>query len=277
MTIRELLREGEADLHSAGIEESATDAWILLSERLGMDRTAYLLDGDREALPEEIEGYREWIARRAAHTPAQYLTGLAPFMGLEFAVSPAVLIPRFDTEILVEEALKEIDDRSEVLDLCTGSGCIGISLAHYAQAKVTASDISAEALSVARDNAARLGASVEFIQSDMFAAINGTYDLIVSNPPYIPPRVIDTLLPEVREKEPYAALDGGEDGLDFYRILAKESPRYLKAGGRLMVEIGSDQAESVSALLKENFEEIRVVKDLAGLPRVVCAGRINHV
>lgn len=218
------------------------------------------------------EKYMELIDKRATHVPLQYITGHQEFMGLDFMVSPAVLIPRQDTEILVEEVEKVCAGKS-VLDMCTGSGCIIISLKKRGQIKsAAAADISEEALAVAKINAAKNEADISFIHSNMFTHIEEKYDIIVSNPPYIETEVIKGLMPEVRDFEPLGALDGDEDGLKFYRILAKESKNHLTQNGMLFLEIGCEQAKDVSELLAENgFENIRVVKDYAGLDRVVTA------
>lgn len=206
----------------------------------------------------------------------QHLTGVQEFMGYEFAVNEHVLVPRQDTEILVEEAEKRLllmkkENPVKVLDMCTGSGCIPISLKlRNPQIVIEGADISEEALKVAEKNAKKLGVSGKWIQTDMFENITGTFDMITSNPPYIPTKVIEELEAEVRLHDPYEALDGKEDGLYFYRIIVKESRQYLKRGGWLIFEIGSDQAEAVKTLLQEaGYENIEVKKDLAGLDRVV--------
>ena len=274
MTIKTLLTEAVQALTSAGIEEASNDARLLFEEAFGMDRASYFLHVNDEADKDKEKIFLDYIQRRAARQPLQYITGKAYFMGLEFSVDENVLIPRFDTEILVENALKNTDKAMHVLDMCTGSGCIAISMALLKGAKCTAVDYSSGALAVARKNAVSLNADVEFIQSDMFDGVYGLYDVILSNPPYIRTDVIDGLEPEVKVCEPMMALDGGADGLYFYRILAKKSPSYLKANGLLMMEIGFDQAEDVSGLLEENqFTDIRVIRDLAGLERVVCGRR----
>ena len=201
-------------------------------------------------------------------------------MGLEFDVNEHVLIPRQDTEILVEEALRELRDGMDILDMCTGSGCILISLLRYSNdCTGLGVDISEEALAVAEGNARKLLApdcQARFIKSDLFGEVDGMYDMIVSNPPYIPSGVIDSLMPEVREHEPLGALDGREDGLWFYRRITGECRKYLKPGGMLFYEIGYDQGASVSEILSgEGFGEIQVTKDYAGLDRVV-SGILRH-
>lgn len=262
-------------LLEAGIEEAALDARLLLEQVCGTDRNTLLVHGDREVSERERQAYEAAVARRSQRIPLQQITGCQNFMGLNFTVNEHVLVPRQDTEILVEEVLRELQDGMKVLDLCTGSGCILISLLHYSNwCQGVGTDISPQALEIARQNGeALLGKEKQytFLESDLFARVEGRYDVIVSNPPYIRRAVIDTLMPEVREHEPRQALDGGEDGLDFYRRIAAESPAYLSGGGRLYLEIGCDQGDAVQRLLLERgFREVNVVQDYAGLDRVVC-------
>lgn len=262
-------------LLEAGIEEAALDARLLLEYICGTDRNTLLVHGDREVSELEQQRYEADIARRSRHIPLQQITGSQEFMGLSFQVNEHVLVPRQDTEILVEEVLREQQDGMRVLDLCTGSGCILISLLHYSNyCQGVGTDISREALAVAGHNgAALLGAGKEytFLESDLFEKVEGRYDIIVSNPPYIRREEIDTLMPEVRDYEPRQALDGGEDGLDFYRRIVAESPAYLNGGGRLYLEIGCDQGDAVQELLlQQGFREVNVVQDYGGLDRVVC-------
>lgn len=282
MTYRQILQEATKKLRKAGIEEADNDAWFLMSNAFRLSRTDYFMkSGDECTDAAGFESFNRMVDRRSDREPLQYITGTAYFMGYEFKVTPAVLIPRFDTEILVGEALKYAGPDIKVLDMCTGSGCIAISFAlecnkaGYGGVTVNASDISSEALSVAADNAMRTGADINYIKSDMFDGVDGVYDMILSNPPYIPTKDIKELEPEVRISEPHTALDGHEDGLYFYRILADKSAAHLKPGGRLIMEIGYDQAEDVSSLLEQNkFAEIKVIKDLAGHDRVVCGRRM---
>lgn len=281
MTYGKIYESGRDALTAAAIEEAGTDARLLLEFVCGTDRNTLLAHGDREVTAEQEKAYRELLEKRSAHIPLQYLTGVQNFMGLDFAVNRHVLIPRQDTEILAEEAMKELHDGMEVLDLCTGTGCILISLLYYSNnCRGVGADISEEALKIAEDNAGRLLGSrtvrgdserqVSFVRSDLFENVDGQFDMIVSNPPYIQSEIIDTLMPEVREHEPRQALDGGRDGLLFYRRILAEVPRYLRRGGTLFFEIGFDQGESVSHLMeKSGFTEIRVVKDYGGLDRVV--------
>ena len=218
----------------------------------------------------------EAVEHRCTHYPLQYILGTTGFMGLEFMVNEAVLIPRQDTECLVELAVKKIRQTlreqasCQVLDICTGSGCIGISVKLLCpEAEVTLSDVSEGALDVAKKNAWNLGASVRTIESDLFENIQGSYDYILSNPPYIPSRVIEGLMPEVREFEPRIALDGTEDGLYFYRAIAEDAVGYLRPGGWLIFEIGQEQGEDLLSILREQgFENTEIKKDLAGLDRI---------
>lgn len=282
MTYRQILQEAIRKLQKAEIEEADNDAWILMSEAFNISRTDYFMkSGDECTDNARTELFDSMIERRVRREPLQYITGHAYFMGYEFRVTPDVLIPRFDTEILVEKSLEYASDGMKVLDMCTGSGCIAVSYAlqcrerGYDNVAANAVDISSAALSVAADNAMRAGVDINYIRSDMFTGVSGMYDMILSNPPYIPTRDIEELEPEVRTSEPVGALDGHEDGLFFYRILAAESPSHLKAGGRLIMEIGYNQADNVCSLLEQNkFADIEVIKDLAGHDRVVCGRRI---
>ena len=271
MTLSGLLREGRERLKSAGIPEWDLDAWYLLEYAADCTRNEYFLYPEKEVSPSGEQLYRALIRKRSAHIPLQYLTGRQEFMGFSFVVNEKVLIPRQDTEILVEEALRTLDAGMRVLDVCTGSGCILLSLMRLcAGLEGTGTDLSEEALQVAGENARRLGARVSFVQGDLFEPVSGKYDCIVSNPPYIASREVDALMEEVRGHEPRMALDGGEDGLYFYRKIAVQSPKYLKDRGRILREIGCDQGEAVAGLLAPAFDEVRIVQDLAGLDRVVC-------
>jgi release factor glutamine methyltransferase len=210
------------------------------------------------------------IEKRSIHIPLQHLTGYQEFMGLSFCVNGDVLIPRQDTEILVEEACHYLKPGMRLLDMCTGSGCILLSLlALHPGISGVGADLSARALAVAEKNRNYLGVCAELIESDLFERIEGTFDMIVSNPPYIPTKEIETLMEEVREHEPCMALDGREDGLYFYKKITKQCPACLNPGGMLFFEIGYNQAEAVCALMEENFSGVTVVNDLTGLNRVV--------
>lgn len=277
MTYEELYREGAKALQDAGIGEYSLDARLLLEMVCGTERNDLLVHGDRPVEEKQISTYRSLIQQRSERIPLQHLTGVQNFMGLDFKVNEHVLIPRQDTEILVEEILKNLHDGMRILDLCTGSGCILTSLLHYSNdCEGVGIDLSADALEVAKDNAKCLLQEdkyiekVSFFESDLFSEVEGKFDRIVSNPPYISKADCETLMPEVKDHEPYMALCGGEDGLDFYRKIIDESPDYLWGNGMLYFEIGYDQGESVSALMREKgFREIEVVKDYAGLDRVV--------
>lgn len=303
MNLYEAFKYGEEYLTQHAIEDASVDAWLLLEYVTGVNRTSYLVGRQAPLNDEAFERYRLLLDKRGSHIPLQHLTGEQEFMGFSFLVNEHVLIPRQDTETLVEEALKYLRPGMKVLDLCTGSGCIAISLMKLSREYMTkhlvktsdalselyaendcddspmlcldASDISAEALEIARSNAKRLDAKVRFIQSDLFEGLDGSYDVIVSNPPYIRTAVIEWLSEEVRLHEPYMALDGREDGLHFYHRIVNESRTHLSPGGVLLFEIGYDQGESVSQLLADaGFTKICVLKDLAGLDRVV-RGRIG--
>jgi release factor glutamine methyltransferase len=292
MTYKALYEVGKEILRGADLPEADLDARLLLEFVCGTNRNTLLVHGDREVSAAEEEQYRAHLKRRAAHTPLQHITGTQDFMGLTFEVNEHVLIPRQDTEILVEEALQELHEGMHVLDMCTGSGCILISLLHYTNnCTGVGVDISADALRVAKKNAQKLlGADavaedvarldkdlywdsderIAFVQSDLFDAVEGRFDMLVSNPPYIRSQVVETLMPEVKDHEPRLALDGSEDGLFFYREITKKARKALKSGGTLFFEIGYDQGEAVSRLLEENgYLEVRVIKDYAGLDRVV--------
>ncbi len=271
MIYREAMKLGENILHMADVTDARTDAWLLLEQVCRIDRSFYYLHMEEDLAEEQLSEYKIALKKRAEHVPLQYIIGETEFMGLKFKVNSNVLIPRQDTETLVEEALKVVAPGMHVLDLCTGSGCIIVSILHNVpQAEGTATDISKQALLVAKENAKQNGVQVNFERSDLFDAVTGVFDVIVSNPPYIPSGEVPKLMPEVRSFEPMEALDGREDGLYFYRKIVASCPEYLKPGGRILFEIGYDQGRAVSGLLEEaGFQEIRIVKDLAGNDRVV--------
>lgn len=275
MNYRQVYELGKSRLEEADVAEAALDARILLEHVCGTSRNDLLVHGDREVAEDQIDQYIECISRRQSREPLQHITGVQDFMGLEFAVNEHVLIPRQDTEILVEEVMKDEFDGSRILDMCTGSGCILISLLHYSNwCKGVGVDISSAALAVAKENANKLLPEEKrpvFVESNLFEAVEGTFDIIVSNPPYIRTKVIETLMPEVKDFEPMQALDGYEDGLYFYRRIVEEAGGYLNKDGRLYFEIGHDQGIEVSELMKSaGYEQVRVIKDYAGLDRVVC-------
>lgn len=287
MTYQDAYKWGVAALAQAGVEEAMLDARLLLEDVCHTNRNDLLVHGDRIVEEEQLAKYREYIGKRGQRIPLQHITGVQEFMGLTFAVNEHVLIPRQDTEVLVEEVLRNAHEGMRILDMCTGSGCILISLLHYTNNTMGVGvDISENALDVAKGNTKRLLADrvemedvfaeegkanrVEFVHSDLFANVQGKFDIIVSNPPYIRTDVIETLMPEVRMHEPMQALDGYADGLYFYRKIVEESKEYLVSSGMLYFEIGHDQAQEVSALMEcAGYGDINVVKDLAGLDRVV--------
>lgn len=290
-TYKDVYETGKVGLEQVGIDEAALDARLLLEFVCGTNRNTLLVHGDREVSAEEYDRYRELIGKRAAHVPLQHLTGEQGFMGLTFAVNKDVLVPRQDTEVLVEEVMKNLHDGMRILDMCTGSGCILLSLLHYSNdCTGIGVDLSESALAVARENYERLRRErpemdALFLQGDLFRALvsrgNETdgceeacqgekFDIVVSNPPYIETDEILALMPEVRDHEPVAALDGGADGLAFYRRIAWDAGAYLNGGGMLFFEIGCEQAKSVQEIMEQaGFREIQVVKDFAGLDRVV--------
>ena len=270
MTYRECYEKGCLALQTAGIEEATLDARLLLEAVCGTNRNDLLVHGEQSVTPEAEEKYLGWIGQRAEHIPLQQLTGEQDFMGLTFAVNEHVLIPRQDTECLVERVLPYVDGK-RVLDVCTGSGCIAIAIAKLGKPFIVHGvDISEEALAVARQNATELNASVELFAGDLMTKMDGQYDVIVSNPPYIPPSVIEGLMPEVRLHEPMLALDGGQDGLEFYRRIAGQAVTRLAPNGRLFLEIGCEQAAAVAEILqKQGYREVQVFQDLAGKDRIV--------
>lgn len=305
MTYRECYEKGCRILNEAGIEEAVLDARLLLESVCGTNRNDLLVHGEQPVAVDAEEKYMDWIGKRAGHIPLQQLTGEQDFMGLTFTVNEHVLIPRQDTEILVEEVLKELHDGMRVLDMCTGSGCILISLLHYSNGcEGLGVDLSAEALKVAKRNAQRIlgenfsetkdcgvktfetesddaetaintaenetAGRARFLQSDLFENVEGKFEIIVSNPPYIASAEVDKLMPEVRDHEPRMALDGTADGLEFYRRIIEEAGQHLVSSGMLFFEIGYDQGQAVSELMRQHgYREVQVVQDYAGLDRVV--------
>ena len=276
MTYRECYEQGCRTLQAAGIEEATLDARLLLEAVCGTDRNDLLVHGEQPVMPQAEEKYLHWIRQRTEHIPLQQLTGEQDFMGLTFSVNEHVLIPRQDTEILVEEVLKELHDRMRILDMCTGSGCILLSLLHYSNdCEGLGVDLSAEALEVAGRNVLKVltpekAEHAHFLQSDLFEKVEGKFEIIVSNPPYIASAEVEKLMPEVRDHEPRMALDGTEDGLHFYRRIIKEAGKHLVNSGMLFFEIGYDQGQAVSELMRAGgYREVQVVQDYAGLDRVV--------
>lgn len=289
MKTRILVKEGEYQLSKAFCMDSKIDAEELYCYLTGIDKVGLFLRAQEEVDPETEKKYMELIRRRAERIPLQHITGVQEFMGYTFKVSPDVLIPRQDTETLVTEAARTIQNTPrekltffeklrgqkewDVLDLCCGSGAIGISMAKICNnIKVTGTDISEAAIAIAEENAANLRAKVKFLKGDMFAPVNDRkFDMIVSNPPYIKTNMISILQEEVKKHEPLKALDGGRDGLDFYRTIVSEADKHLKHGGFLMLEIGHDQGEDLRKMLKDSqkFTPAEVIRDLPGKDRVV--------
>ena len=279
-TYRELYEEGRRILEQAGLPDAALDARFLLEEVCGTNLQTLLVFPEKKVTEEEVNQYRAFIQRRKDREPTAMILGEWDFMGLTFRLNKSTLIPEQDTEVLVETALEELKRRGlgeaplRILDLCTGSGCILLSLLHELRnAGGLGTDLSEEALEAARENAVRLGLEerAAFRQGDLWEPVGDErFDLIVSNPPYVPTDVIPTLEPEVRCGEPYAALDGGEDGLVFYRRIMEEAAGHLKPSGIIIVESGFDEAAQISALMQDQkLRGIRTVKDYGGLDRVV--------
>lgn len=283
-TFEALLKEGTELLEKSGNQEARLDAWLLLEYTIEKNRAWYYAHMDDAAEEKEAERYLMLCGQRATHIPLQHLTHQAFFMGYEFYVDEHVLIPRQDTEVLVEEALRCLEglETPKILDMCTGSGCILLSiLAEKKKSTGTGIDISPEALAVARYNAERLELTEQavFAESDLFTGKYfqerdgkeyGKYDILISNPPYIPTSEIQGLMEEVRLHDPGLALDGREDGLYFYRAITAQAKTYLKPGGWLLYEIGSSQGTDVSEMMRASgFQKVAVKQDLAGLDRVV--------
>lgn len=289
MKTRILVKEGEYRLSKAFCMDPKIDAQELYCFLTGMDKVNLFLKAEEEVDAETEKKYMELIAKRAERIPLQHITGVQEFMGYTFKVNPNVLIPRQDTETLVSEAAKTIQNTPReklsfmeklrggkewnVLDLCCGSGAVGISLAKICgNIKVTASDVSQEAIDTAEENAKALRAKVKFLRGNMFEPHGGKkFDMIVSNPPYIKTNMISILQDEVKLHEPMKALDGGRDGLDFYRVIVEKAADHLKTGGFLIMEIGHDQGEDLRKMLKDSgkYTPAEVIKDLPGRDRVV--------
>lgn len=303
MKVRELIAGAEQKLMDAGIEDYKNDAWLLFEHIFQINRGKYfmIMNDDVDKLPQQLKEYEDAVSLRSTRIPLQHITGYQEFMGLAFVVNEHVLTPRPETELLVERALKECEQAGKmleekvqeekalqgaelpdatgrkirVLDMCTGSGCIAISIQKLSKVsvEVSAVDLSEKALETARKNAEYHQCEIQFTQSDLFDKIVGeTFDIIVSNPPYICSEVIPTLMEEVRVHEPVMALDGSADGLEFYRKISDTARKHLNNNGRILYEIGYDQGASVAELLKENgYKSIEVIKDYAGLDRIVTA------
>lgn len=281
LKFRDVIARAIEVLQDEKIDDAINDAWLLSEWCLGIDKHKYYMNMNMDIDKADADKYFGYIKMRASHIPLQHITGVQEFMGLSFKVNENVLVPRQETELLVEKTINLIDKlysrlgrAINVLDMCTGSGCIAISIDVLSKkAMVDAADISNDALDIARYNCENLGATVNFINSDMFESINKKYDIIVSNPPYIPTRVIEELEEEVKLHDPYIALDGKEDGLYFYRKIVDAIDSNLEADGYVLLEIGHDQGEDLSSMLRKKQSYVKVYKDLAGLDRVVVAGK----
>lgn len=274
MTIREALRKAREELEGKS-GTPVLDARVLLMDTLDKDELHLLMNREEPLGEADGQSFMEKVSMRKAGMPVAYITGKKEFMGFTFKVTPDTLIPRADTEILVEKAMEIIRSRGyrEVLDLCSGSGAIGLSLAKILDfTNVTLSDIKEEAISVSRENAKALDIMdrVKFMVSDLFLGLDGKYDMIASNPPYISKKEMAELSDTVKEFEPHTALYGGEDGLDFYMEIAKKAKTFLADDGTLIFEIGYDQGGEVMEIMKTNgYKNVEILKDLAGLNRVV--------
>ena len=297
LPLKELIKIGQTQLKEAGVGDADRDARDLYCFLDKIDAVGLMMHWQDTLQDNACEAYFDLVQRRAAGEPMQYITGVQEFMGIPFKVTPQVLIPRQDTETMVEDAIEAIEKGTlrgrsfikaaaikEVLDLCTGSGAVGVSIAKMCpKIKVVCSDISSEALKIAEENAQTSGCkSVKFQEGDLFSPFCGKlrkkkFDLIITNPPYIQTDVIPTLQREVKDHEPMSALDGGKDGLDFYRRIAVEAPSHLNKNGVLMMEIGYDQRISVTELLQETvkFSDIICLQDLTGKDRIIAAKLIE--
>lgn len=284
MLFKEMINEAIDILSKENIADAINDAWLIAEYSLNITKQKYYMNMQMTVDDNQYEKYMDLIQIRKSHVPLQHITGSQEFMGLVFNVNRNVLIPRQDTEVLVEKVidiLKKMDKmdhrKYKVLDMCTGSGCIAISIAKLLEKQmeleVTASDISNDALEVAKKNAALNNVNINFVESDLFENIEDKFDIIVSNPPYIPTDVIKTLDIEVKDNEPFNALDGMEDGLFFYKKITEKAFDYLNENGCIAYEIGHDQGESVSSILRKKVSCVKVYKDLAGNDRVVIAGK----
>lgn len=284
MLVKEILEIGKRTLESAGIFDAKVDAEALFCYMMNINKTQFFMMWSKVLEDRQCDLYFELIDKRASRVPLQHIIGVQNFMGLEFDVSEKVLIPRMDTEVLVETVIAErakFKGKINLLDLCCGSGVIGISLDKLCKGvKVTCSDISEDAIALTNKNAKKLGAGITVKKGSLFEPFRGKlrntkFDIIVSNPPYIESAVIQTLDEEVRDHEPMLALDGGIDGLDFYRIIFEEIDKHLEKKGMLIMEIGHNQGEALIALAKKSggFSEIEVKKDFAGLDRVIICRR----
>ena len=276
LMVSDIVKMAQKQMADAGIDDAKTDAEILYCHLKHVDRARFFMQWSEPADDKTTEAYFDLVARRCKHEPLQLILGEQEFMGLPFKVAPGVLIPRLETEVVAEAAERLIGEYrvKTLLDLCCGTGILGIALGKRAGVKVAAVDISKTAIALTKENAAKNGVKIETYTGDLFEPLGRKrFDMVVSNPPYIPTAVIPTLMPEVRQYDPFAALNGGADGLDFYRRIAAEAPDHLKKNGILVLEIGGEQGPAVSGMLEESpaFVNVNVWKDLAGLDRVVTA------
>lgn len=277
MNVKEAVQEVRKKLAESNTDTPLLDAQLIVGNAAGMTRVQILTYPDKELNENEICKINEMCSERIKHKPMQYILGVCEFMGLDFKVNSHTLIPRGDTEILVERAIEIVKKNTynSVLDIGTGSGAIAVSIAKYTNTHVDAVDISEGALKTAIENGSNNGVNVNFFKSDLFSEVNEKYDIILSNPPYIEKDVIETLEPDVKDYEPLSALDGGNDGLDFYRRIINDIDSYINKNGCVIFEIGYNQGDKVSKLLSEKgFENISVEKDLSGLDRVVIGYKI---
>jgi len=279
-TAQEFLKKAVEKLQEVGAPNPLLDVEIMLSKASGLSRAQILAHPEKGVSTKAVERFSEWVIRRSTREPLAYILGEKEFYGLCFEVSPAVLIPRPETEILVETALSILKQKENpmVADIGLGSGAVAISIArNLGDCVIYGTEVSAEALEVACRNAERIGVRnrVSFLQGDLFEPLEGrSFDLIVSNPPYIPSDEIDRLEPEISKHEPRRALDGGTDGLDYFRRIATSAPEHVSPGGALALEVGMGQAESVRTLLSAaGFNNPRSIKDYAGIERVVVASK----
>ena len=285
-TISQAITEGSRRLHASGIDQERLTAGLLLCHVMGIDRTRLLTRSEEQIDEAQYRAYLELVVRRGAGEPAQYLTGHQEFYGLDFIVTPDVLIPRPETEFLIERVMNLVEDSKQdsplIVDVGTGSGCIAVTLAKQLhRARLIATDASPAALDIARTNAERHGVRdrIEFLEGNLFAplakrGLEGAVDILASNPPYINEESSELLQREVRDWEPHEALFGGVDGLDFYRRLIAESPHYLKPGGYIVLEIAFSQVDSISEMVKDSaFELVDTTRDLQGIPRTLCLRR----
>jgi len=280
MVIRELLKKADIILSNKGIDDSFNEAAVLFAFAADRSKTYIFTHMDEEADAETVKRFDDYVNKRSQRTPVAYITGSAWFMFMELKVNSATLIPRPETEELAEETIRRIkelpQDRIDVLDLCTGSGCIGLAAAYYDnRVNAVLCDLNPVCVKTAAENSSELDLAerIETLKGDLFEPVEGRlFDVITINPPYIPTGDVAGLMKDVRDFEPGLALDGGTDGLDFYRKTAKSAPAHLKKGGFLVLEIGIGQSEDIVQLLKEsNFKDISIKMDISGIPRIIIA------